>query len=113
MSQSVIALRILHGILVIFFSMCLGYLYYSIVSGSYDELLKIAVISLGVEGILVFGFNRGDCPLIHIQKRVHDNKPFFELLLPKKLAKLAIPIFALLTLIPVIFIVAKYLFIIL
>jgi hypothetical protein len=59
--------------------------------------LFIAVASLSVEGIAVFVLNKGDCPLIHIQRIIGDNTPFFNLFLPAKLAKQAVPFLAKIT----------------
>lgn len=55
------------------------------------------MISLGIEGLVVFILNKGDCPLIHIQKRIGDDTPFFNLFLSKKIAKKAVPFFAKIT----------------
>jgi len=91
------ALRIVHGLFAVYFIGCLGYLYYAAFAGRLDWLLILAIVSLAVEGFAVFILNGGDCPLIHIQRKIGDDKPFFELILPPKLAKRAIPIFAALT----------------
>jgi hypothetical protein len=50
-----------------------------------------------LEGVVVFILNKGDCPLIHIQRKIGDNTPFFQLFLPEKLAKKAVPFFAKIT----------------
>jgi hypothetical protein len=56
----------------------------------------------------VFAFNRGDCPLIHIQRKIGDATPFFQLLLPRRLAKMAIPVFAALTVIAVLILLLRF-----
>lgn len=90
--------------------LCLFYLYYAILAENFNDfLLILSVVSLGLEGIIVFGFNHGECPLIFVQKRVKDEKPFFELIFSPSLAKKAIPFFAILTLIAVFLFVLKYL----
>jgi hypothetical protein len=63
----------------------------------FDVLLLVAIVSLGIEGFVVFALNEGHCPLIHIQRVVGDDKPFFELFFPPKIARKAIPVFAMLT----------------
>jgi hypothetical protein len=95
--MKVALLRIVHSLFTVYFLMCLAYLYYAGISGVFNALLLIAVVSLGAEGIVVFILNQGDCPLIHIQRRLGDDKPFFELFLPKHIAKRAIPFFAVLS----------------
>lgn len=90
----VFVLRLIHGLFALYFILCLAYLYYAAIFSKIDILLVISVLSLGIEGFVVFAINKGDCPLIYIQRRIGDNTPFFNLLLPAKLAKQAIPTFA-------------------
>jgi len=107
--KHIISLRIFHGLLTIYFTLCLLYLYIVGITGNVDRsLFIIAVLSLAIEGIAVFALNQGNCPLIHIQKRIGDSKPFFELLLPSRLAKQAIPVFALLTIVAILVILLKF-----
>jgi hypothetical protein len=86
-------------------------LYYSAIFSRINILLFISVVSLAAEGFIVFILNKGDCPLIHIQKRIGDNTPFFNLFLPPKIAKQAIPFFAKLTWIGVTLLIARLIFI--
>lgn len=107
--KHVISLRIFHGILTVYFALCLLYLYAVGLTGSVDRtLFAIAVLSLAMEGIAVFALNKGDCPLIHVQRKIGDDKPFFELLLPPRLAKQAIPVFALLTIVAILIILIRF-----
>jgi hypothetical protein len=62
-----------------------------------DVFLLIPVLSLGIEGFIVFILNKGNCPLIHVQNKIGDDTPFFNLFFPEKVAKQAIPFFAKLT----------------
>lgn len=87
-------LRITHGLFALYFAVCLVYLYYSAITYRVDIFLVLAVISLGIEGFVVFVLNKGDCPLIHIQKKISDEKPFFELFFSPPVAKRVLPIFA-------------------
>jgi hypothetical protein len=66
--------------------------------------------SLGLEGFVVFVLNKGDCPLIYIQRKIGDDTPFFNLLLPAKLAKQAVPTLAKLTWVGVILLIIRLLF---
>lgn len=109
MKKGFLWLRVIHGICSLYFVGCLAYLYYSVVYFKPNLLLAIAIISLGIEGFLVFILNKGNCPLIHIQRKIGDDKPFFELFLPHNLAKRAMPMFAVLTWIAVILLVLRYL----
>jgi hypothetical protein len=91
------ALRAIHGLFALYFTTCLVYMYYASFTSRFDILLLIAVVSLAIEGIVVFILNGGHCPLIHIQRKIGDDTPFFELFLAPHLAKRAIPIFAIIT----------------
>jgi hypothetical protein len=90
-------LRVVHGVFALYFLACLGYLYYAAFSARFDLLLVAALVSLAIEGFVVFILNKGDCPLIYVQRKVGDDTPFFELFLPPRIAKLAIPFFGGLT----------------
>lgn len=95
MTKRILLLRIVHGLLALYFILCLLYLGYVALTGKVnDTLFIISIISLTLEGIVVFTLNSGDCPLIHIQRKIGDDKPFFELFLPPRLAMWAIPVFA-------------------
>ena len=85
-------LRLVHGVFALYFLACLAYLWYAGVTGTFDALLTVAVTSLILEGIAVFVLNHGDCPRIHVQRKVGDETPFFELFLSRAAAKKAIPV---------------------
>lgn len=107
--KHIISLRIFHGILTVYFTLCLLYLYTVGLTGNVNNVLfTFAVLSLAIEGVAVFALNAGNCPLIHIQRRIGDEKPFFELLLPSRLAKQAIPAFALLTIVAILIILFRF-----
>jgi hypothetical protein len=76
---------------------CIVYLYVAAFVGRFDVWLVIALVSLAIEGFVVFVLNGGDCPLIHLQRKIGDEKPFFELFMPARVARRAIPVFAWLT----------------
>ena len=95
--MKIVILRIIHGIISLYFIACLIYLYYAALTSTFDLLLLIAFVSLAIEGFIVFVLNDGDCPLLHIHKAVGDDKSFFELFFKPSLAKKAMPFFALLT----------------
>ena len=104
---AVILLRILHGCIALYFVLCLLYIYYCAIVKTANAFLWIAVVSVLVEGILLYFFNNGDCILIHVQRKIGDNTPFFNLFLPEKIAKRAIPFFAILTLVGLVFLVVR------
>jgi hypothetical protein len=71
----------------------LGWIWLSAIRRRRDRPLAAAVAFLGVEGAgLLIG--RGDCPMGARQREWGDPKPFFELLLPPRAAKAAVPVLA-------------------
>jgi hypothetical protein len=74
----------------------LSYVWACVASGRRDRLLGVALSILGAEGVgLVVG--RGDCPLGPLQRRCGDPVPLFELVLPRRAAKAAVPMLAVAT----------------
>jgi hypothetical protein len=72
---------------------CLGYIWASALTGRRSRRLWASVAFLSVEGAaLVVG--RGDCPVGTLQAEWGDPVPFFELVLPPRAAKAAVPILA-------------------
>ena len=85
-----LAFRAVHAVIAIGFLSAIGYVWWCALSGRRDRLLRVAVSSLAAEGALVAA-NHGDCPLGPLQQRVHDPTPLFELVLPRRAARLAVP----------------------
>jgi hypothetical protein len=72
---------------------CLGYIWACVVTGRRSRRLWAGVAFLLVEGAaLIVG--HGDCPVGPLQAEWGDATPFFELVLPPRAAKAAIPILA-------------------
>jgi hypothetical protein len=72
---------------------CLGLIFARVVQGRRDPATWASVAFLGAEGAgLLVG--RGDCPMGHAQERWGDPVPFFELILPPRAAKAAVPLLA-------------------
>ncbi len=97
LKPAAVVLRVAHGLLLIYFVACIALIYYAAWYATFNTLILIAAVSLCVEGFAVFVLNNGDCPLIHLQRRVDDNKAFFAIFMPPAAAKQAIPVFALIT----------------
>ena len=77
---------------------CLGYIWGSAVTGRRSPRLWASVAFLCVEGgALVVG--GGDCPVGPLQAEWGDPVPFFELILPPRAAKAAVPLLAAVSLI--------------
>jgi hypothetical protein len=75
----------------------LGYIWASALRSRRDRLVWACVGFLTLEGIaLVVG--RGNCPFGPLQRRLGDPVPLFELVLPPRAAKAAIPVLTVVTL---------------
>jgi hypothetical protein len=71
----------------------LGYVWFCAVTRRRDRWLGVAIAALGVEGLgLVVG--RGNCPMGPLQRRCGDAVPMFQLVLPPRAAKAAVPVLA-------------------
>jgi len=71
----------------------LSYIWLSAVRRRRDRWLAVSIGFLSIEGagLLVSG---GDCPAGGLQREWGDPEPFFELLLPPRAARAAVPILA-------------------
>jgi hypothetical protein len=71
----------------------LGYIWLSALRRRRDRYLAASMAFLSIEGVaLVIG--RGNCPFGPLQARLGDPVPMFELLLPPRAAKAAVPVLA-------------------
>jgi hypothetical protein len=87
------AFRIVHTVWSVAGLASLGYIWACVLSGRRDRALSASVGFLALEGgALVVG--RGNCPAGPLQAEWGDPVPFFELVLPPRAAKAAIPILA-------------------
>lgn len=91
MPGPVFAFRVVHTAISVFFLAAIGYVWWCALTGRRGRLLRLAVVSLVAEGATVAA-NRGDCPLGGLQDRIGDPVPLFELVLPPRLAKFAVPV---------------------
>jgi hypothetical protein len=90
--------RILHTLIAVVDLAALGYIWTCAVRRRRDRVLHASVVALLVEGVaLVVG--RGNCPLGPLQRRLGDPVPLFELVLPRRAAKAAVPLLAAISLV--------------
>ncbi|MGC4192269.1 MAG: hypothetical protein QM589_14045 [Thermomicrobiales bacterium] len=91
LSPAAIAFRGLHTAIAIAEMTCLGYVWYCAITRRRDRALGVAIAALSAEGVgLVTG--KGNCPLGPLQQRIGDPVPLFELVLPQRAAKAAVPV---------------------
>ncbi|MCH7230577.1 hypothetical protein L0U85_06875 [Glycomyces sp. L485] len=87
------ALRGLHTVIAAAELASLVHVWACALSGRRDRALPVSITALSLEGVgLLIG--RGDCPLAPLQRQVGDPVPLFELALPPRAAKAAVPVLA-------------------
>jgi hypothetical protein len=86
----VLAARVAHGLIALAFLGCIAVLYIDAWRGSMNVVTLAALTALWVEGVLVL-LSGGSCPLEPVFRRLGDDTPLFELLLPPRAAELAVP----------------------
>ena len=87
------AFRIVHALWSVLGLATLAKVWESAITGRRDRVLAASMAFLLVEGAaLVVG--RGDCPMGPLQREWGDPVPFFELILPPRAAKAAVPMLA-------------------
>jgi hypothetical protein len=91
LSSGARALRIGHVAIAVVGLSSLTYIWFCALTGRRDRLLGAALATMSVQGVgLLIG--RGDCPLGPLQRRLGDPDPLFELVLPPRAARAAIPV---------------------
>ena len=91
------AFRVAHAAWAILSMASLGYVWLSAATQRRDRLLAASVTFLSLEGIALIA-GRGNCPFGPFQRRLGDPVPLFELVLPPRAAKAAIPVLAVVSL---------------
>ena len=97
--------RAAHGSIAVALLAAIAHVWRCALTGRRDRWLRVAVVALTAEGTVV-GLNGGDCPLGPIGERVGDEVPLFELVLPPRAAKLAVPALGIVAAIPIAIIAA-------
>jgi hypothetical protein len=87
------AFRVIHTAIAVIDLSALGYVWTCAITRRRGRLLTASAAALLLEGgALVVG--RGNCPLGPLQTRLGDPVPLFELVLPPRAAKAAVPVLA-------------------
>ena len=90
-----IFIRIIHGTLVLIFTLCIIELYYCAITDTVGNILYITCTILFLEGAALI-INKGRCPLEYAHKKAGDAEGFFDLLFPTYLVPYVIPVVAIL-----------------
>lgn len=91
LSAPALAFRAVHALIAAGFLAAIGYVWWSALTGRRGASVRVAVAALLAEGACVAA-NGGDCPLGPLQARAGDPTPLFELVLPPRAARLAVPV---------------------
>jgi len=93
LSRPAKAYRVFHATWSVAGLASLGYIWVCAARRRRNRLLGASIAFLSVEGVgLMIG--GGDCPMGPFQEQLGDPVPFFELVLPPRAAKAAVPILA-------------------
>lgn len=93
LGRAAMGFRVVHTLIALVDLVGLGYVWTCAIVRRRDRLLRVSVAALLGEGLaLVAG--RGNCPLGPLQRRLGDPVPLFELVLPPRAAKVAVPVLA-------------------
>jgi hypothetical protein len=90
-TPSVLLWRTAHGLIAIGFLSSIGHVWWCALRRRRGRFLRPAIAALAGEGLVV-GLNGGDCPLGPLGDRAGDPVPLFELVLPPRAAKAAVPV---------------------
>jgi hypothetical protein len=104
--RAVLLSRLVHGLISLLFLACIALIYAAAWQGRAGVLTLVAIGALTLEGMLV-ALSRGNCPLGPVFRRLGDEKPFFELLLPPRAAKAAVPVLGAVTVVGLVLLVAR------
>ena len=96
LSRAALAFRAGHAAIAVEQLLAIAYVWWCALSGRRGALLRSAIAALVSEGVLVVT-NHGDCPLGPLGDRIGDPDPLFELVLPPRLARRAVPTLGVLT----------------
>ena len=95
-SAAVVVWRVAHSLIAVGFLASIGYVWWCALTGRRGALLRAAIAALCSECVLV-ATNHGDCPLGPVGDRIGDPVPLFELVLPPRTARRAVPTLGVMT----------------
>jgi len=93
---AVIVWRAAHALIALGFLASIAYIWWCALTRRRGRVLHGVIAGLAAEGALVAA-NRGDCPLGPLGVRIGDPVPLFDLVLPPRVSKIAIPVLGVVT----------------
>lgn len=106
------AIKLLHSLIYLFMSACVGYLLYAAASGTRDRLLALAVGAILLETVVLLANGRR-CPLSTLARRLGDETGddlIADLLLPRWAIRLTVPVCGLLATLGLVVVLLDWLF---
>ena len=91
MTPAVLVWRAGHALIAAGFLTSIAHVWWSALTRRRGRFLRPAIAALVGEGVVV-GLNGGDCPLGPLGDRMGDPVPLFEVALPPRAAKRAVPV---------------------
>lgn len=83
--KAIYIIRSIHTLIAAFFIFCIGLLYYFALTGKSSPWIIWITVVLLVEGVVLI-INRGKCPLSFLHQKYGDDKKFYDLFFPEKIA---------------------------
>jgi hypothetical protein len=106
--KAIYIIRFIHTLIAAFFIFCIGLLYYFALTGkSSPWIIWIVAILLAEGGVLIV--NRWRCPLSFIHQKYGDDKKFYDLFFPEKIAPYAAHILGVATIFAIILLLSRHL----
>jgi hypothetical protein len=105
--KEIYIIRSIHTLIAAFFIFCIGLLYYFALSGKSSPWIIWIIAILLAEGVVLI-VNRGRCPLSFFHQRYGDDKKFYDLFFPEKIAPYAAHILGVATIIAIILLLVKH-----
>ena len=102
----VLLTRAAHGLITAAFLTCIAVVYVGAWNRDAGVVTLVAVAALCTEGALV-ALSGGHCPLGPLLRQLGDETPFFELLLPRRAALLAVPALAATTVVGIVLLAVR------
>jgi len=91
--RMIAAVRVVHALIALVLIGAIVVIYYVGITGTSNIWFYLATAALAFAGIVI-ALNKGDCPFLYLHRRYGDEKRLIELVMPRRFAKLVIPLYA-------------------
>jgi len=105
--KAVYIIRAVHTLIAAFFIFCIGLIYYFALAGKSSPWIVWIIAVLLAEGVVLV-VNQGKCPLSFLHRKYGDDKKFYDLFFPEKIAPYAAHILGAATIIGIILLLVKH-----